>query len=87
MGDEATKITQDHIDSVISGADFYRHGLLTVCILTLTNGFLVSGESACAHPDNYDEQIGRDIAQENAREKIWMLEGYLLRQKLFEQGK
>jgi hypothetical protein len=58
------------------------HGLLTFCVLTLRNGFTVTGESACASPANFDPQIGRDIARKNAREKVWALEGYLLKQRL-----
>lgn len=57
---------------------------LTFCILTLENGFTVTGESACASPENFDAEIGKKIAYTNAREKIWELEGYLLKQKLFE---
>lgn len=57
-------------------------GLLTFCVLVLRNGFTVTGESACASPENFDPQIGRDIAFKNAREKIWPLEGYLLKQRL-----
>jgi hypothetical protein len=57
-------------------------GLLTFCVLTLRNGFTVTGESACASPENFDPGIGRDIAFKNAREKIWLLEGYLLRDRL-----
>lgn len=58
--------------------------LLTLCVLVLRNGFTVTGESACASPENFDAKIGRDIARKNAREKIWMLEGYLLKQRLYE---
>ena len=57
---------------------------LTFCILTLENGFTVTGESACASPDNFDAEIGKKVAYQNAREKIWGLEGYLLKQKLYE---
>lgn len=56
---------------------------LTFCILTLENGFTVAGESACASPENYDAEIGKEIAYTNAREKIWLLEGYLLKQHLY----
>ena len=59
--------------------------LLTFCVLVLRNGFTVTGESACASPENFDAEIGRKIARENAVNKIWMLEGYLLKQKLSEQ--
>lgn len=54
-------------------------GLLTFCVLVLRNGFMVTGESACASPENFDAEIGKKIAFTNAREKIWLLEGYLLR--------
>ena len=57
---------------------------LTVCCLTLRNGYTVTGESAAASPENFDEEIGKKIARQNAREKIWALEGYLLRQNLSE---
>lgn len=59
-------------------------GLLTFCVLTLRNGFTVTGESACASPENFDPEIGRKIARENAVNKVWMLEGYLLKQALSE---
>ncbi|MGL5281211.1 MAG: Gp49 family protein [Plesiomonas shigelloides] len=59
--------------------------LLTFCVLVLQNGFTVTGESACASPENFDAEIGRKIARQNAVNKIWPLEGYLLKQKLSEQ--
>ena len=60
---------------------------LTFCILTLENGFTVTGESACASPENFDAEIGKKIAYDNAREKIWLLEGYLLKEKLYQDLK
>ena len=61
---------------------YQAHRLLTFCVLVLKNGFTVTGESACASPDNFDAEIGRKIARDNAVNKIWMLEGYLLKQQL-----
>ena len=58
--------------------------LLTICVLVLKNGFTVTGESACASPENFDAEIGRKIARENAVNKIWALEGYLLKERLSE---
>lgn len=58
--------------------------LLTFCVLTLRNGFTVTGESACASPENFDAEIGKKIAYENARNKVWMFEGYLLKEKLHQ---
>ena len=59
-------------------------GLLTFCVLVLRNGFTVTGESACASPENFNAEIGRKIARTNAVEKIWLLEGYLLKQRLYD---
>lgn len=56
--------------------------LLTFCVLVLRNGYTVTGENACASPENFDADIGRNIARQNAVQKIWPLEGYLLREKL-----
>ena len=58
--------------------------LLTFCVLVLQNGFTVTGESACASPENFDEKLGRIIARQNAVNKIWPLMGYALKQKLSE---
>ena len=55
--------------------------LLTFCVIVMRNGFTVTGESACADPRNFDEELGREIAADNARQKIWALEGYLLRSR------
>lgn len=56
--------------------------LLTFCVLTLRNGFTVTGESACASPENFDAEIGRKVARANAVQKIWPLMGYELKSKL-----
>lgn len=59
-------------------------GLLTICVLVLRSGFTVTGESACASPENFDAEIGRKIARQNAEQKIWPLMGYELKQRLSE---
>ena len=58
--------------------------LLTFCVLVLKNGFTVTGESACASPANFDAELGRKIARENAKQKIWPLMGYLLKEQLYQ---
>lgn len=55
---------------------------LTFCVLVLRNGFTVTGESACASPENFDAELGRKIARQNAIAKIWPLMGYELKQRL-----
>lgn len=56
--------------------------LLTFCVLVLRNGFTVTGESACASPENFDAEVGRKIARANAVSKVWPLMGYVLRERL-----
>ncbi len=83
-GLNAPRLTPDHIDSVIIKEQYhvFDGACLTVCCLTLKNGFTVAGESACASPENFNVEIGQKIAKENARNKIWALEGYLLKESL-----
>lgn len=58
--------------------------LLTFCVLVLKNGFTVTGESACASPENFDAELGRKIAKDNAVSKVWPLMGYKLKCDLME---
>ena len=71
--------------SALPADDLANLGLTTHCIIILENGFKVEGVSACVDPAIYDEQKGRQYAYENAFNKIWELEGYLLKQNLYEQ--
>jgi hypothetical protein len=81
----APRITPEQIECVIDGSEYaIFNGVLTICVLTLSNGFMVTGESACASPENFDADIGRRIAYDMAKQKIWALEGYLLKQQLWE---
>ena len=61
--------------------------LLTFCVIVLRNGFTVTGESACASQENFDEELGRKIARQNAVNKIWPLMGYALKEKLSKEFK
>lgn len=83
-GLNAPRLTPALIDAAIKGVDFhvFEKTCLTVCCLTLQNGFTVTGESACASPENFNAEIGQKIAKDNARDKIWALEGYLLKENL-----
>lgn len=57
-------------------------GLLTFCVLVLDNGFTIVGQSATASAENFDAELGKKIARTDALNKIWPLEGYLLRERL-----
>lgn len=79
----APRVTPERIDSVIVDEDYhvFPGTTLTVCALKLANGFTVTGESACAGPENFDAELGRKIARAQAKDKIWALEGYALRER------
>ena len=94
-GKTAPRLTPQHIDAQIVAENWGRASdmftgaptteamkCLTICVLTLKNGFTIVGKSACASPENYDAELGGKIARDDARKQIWALEGYLLRSKL-----
>jgi hypothetical protein len=80
----AKRVTPEMLDAEIAAEDYhvFPGSCLTVCALTLRNGFTVTGESACASPENFNAEIGQKIARANAREKIWPLLGFRLRDEL-----
>lgn len=88
-GLNAPRLTPALIDEQVKAVDYYVFPgtTLTVCAMTLQNGFIVTGVSAAASPANFDEEIGRKIAYDNARNKIWAFEGYALRDVLSGRSK
>lgn len=82
----APRVTLERIEQVIVGVDYhvFPNTTVTVCLLKLQNGFTVLGESACVNPANFDPEIGKKLAYDNAKNKIWQLEGYLLAQERYE---
>jgi len=79
----APRVTPDAVDAAIAGEEYaVFSGRLTVCVLTLANGFLVTGESSCVDAANFDADLGKKLARQKARDKIWELEGYRLRQQI-----
>lgn len=83
----APRVTKESIAAKIRRAHFHRFPgtTVTVCALELQNGYAVVGHSAAASPANFDQAIGEALAEQHARDQIWALEGYLLRQHLHEQ--
>jgi len=81
----APRLSPELIDSRIESEDYYvfPNTTLTVCCLTLKNGYTVTGESASVSLENFDEDLGKKIARSHARDKIWALEGYTLKERLW----
>lgn len=87
-GLNAPRLNPAMIDATIVSEAFhvFPGTTMTVCALTLRNGFIVVGESAAASPTNFDAELGKKIARDNARNKIWAFEGYALRERLSSQA-
>lgn len=85
-GLNAPRLSPNMIAETILAEQYYIFPgtVLTVCCLTLQNGFNVVGKSAPVSPDNFNEEMGRTIARKDAVNQIWALEGYLLKSKLKE---
>lgn len=86
-GLNAPRLTPDLIDSKILSETYTNlpDGRTIICQLTLENGYTVNGTSSCVSKDNFNQEVGNKIARNNARESIWELEGYLLKQRLHEE--
>ena len=87
-GLNAPRVRPEDLDAEIYTEQYYVFPgtTMTVVCLTLRNGFQVIGFSAAASPENFDAEIGRDIARRNARQQIWGLLGFRLRDQLHEGG-
>lgn len=81
-GLNAPRLKPEDIDAKIIGKTFTKlpSGKCMICEITLANGFTVRGESACVSVANFDQEIGEKISYEDARKKVWGLEGYLLQE-------
>lgn len=84
----APSVTIDGIHEKIARHMFFRveDTTLTICVLQLQNGMYIVGESACVSPENFDEAKGQELAFKDAEREIWLLEGYLLREKLYNES-
>jgi hypothetical protein len=80
------KLTLEMIHGLIQSTDYLRFKTLTICVLTLKNGAMVTGESNVIDPANYDEKLGEDAALNNAVQKIWGLEGYAMKRDLAREA-
>lgn len=87
-GSVGPRVTEDALAKHISKVDYFVHpgSQLTICVITMLNGYTVTGESACADPANFKKDVGERFALESARNKIWPLLGYVLKEELYKQS-
>ncbi len=96
-GRSAPRVSLADIKNAIAGENYFTAGeacaalnqpasdalnVLTICLITMNNGFTVIGKSAPASPENFSEGLGRELAYEDAVRQIWPLMGYALRDNL-----
>lgn len=77
-------VTTARVESRIQATEYFYSGLLTICVLTLKNGFKVVGQSACVDPAIYNAETGRFYAYADAQGKVEELEGYLLKEQMYQ---
>lgn len=83
------KITKERIDALLGEADIRTltlFGKCTVVTAKLKNGFVLTADSACVDPANYDKRMGEHICLEHIANKLWELEGYRLQWDVFNKA-
>lgn len=78
----APKVTKESIEAKIEGVSYLQHDHLTICVITMKNGFMALGKSAPASASNFDKEVGQRLAYDDAFRSLWAFEGYLLREIL-----
>jgi len=79
------RVSLDKILDRIETVDYTnpaRHPHMTICMVTMKNGFVIIGKSAPADPENYDQILGEQFSYEDALRQIWPYEAYLLRERM-----
>lgn len=81
------KVSREQVESVIAKVEYYNPPgtSLTLCMIHCKNGFIAVGESACVDPSQYDPKLGQEYSYEQAFEKVWSHEGYVLRTMRYER--
>lgn len=84
----AERVTAEYIKSRIETVEYsvLPKSTVTLCNITLDNGYSVRGESACVDPANFNREIGEKIAHDNAFNKLWPLFGFLLAEARHQRG-
>ncbi|PKH81166.1 Gp49 family protein [Psychrobacter sp. 4Bb] len=86
MAELPNKVTKEDLEHLVAQSNTIftnPAGTLTHCVITLPCGYTVTGESACVDPANYNKELGEKYALEQAVDKLWPLEGYLLANDLY----
>ena len=77
-------LTSEAVEKKVKYVRYQNYGVMTLCFIAMQNGYIVVGKSAPASPDNFNKELGEHFAYKDALRQIWPLEGYLLRERLWE---
>lgn len=80
----APRVTEEGIKELIDHVHYHilPNSTLTICVITMKNGFSFTGESACASAENFNQEVGEHYAYQDAFKKIWSHEAYLLKERM-----
>lgn len=81
----APKVTKESIEGRIASVTYHHIDHLTICVIQMVNGFFQMGKAAPASPANFDPEVGKRYAYEDAFRGLWPLEGYALCEKLYQE--
>jgi Phage protein (N4 Gp49/phage Sf6 gene 66) family len=84
------RVTIEEIKALLDSAETQEHVFWEkelVVSFKLTTGFTVTGRGACIDPANFNLEIGRRVAREDAENQLWQLEGYRKQIELHEAGR
>lgn len=73
-------LTKDMIEERIAEVKYYYHGVLTICVMEMENGFYHVGKSACISPVAYKKDVGEEFSYEDALRQAWSYEAYLMKE-------
>lgn len=65
-----------YTESKIIARDYIPHGLLTLCVITLDNGYKVVGESSCINPSDYNYHLGCSLSYNDGLKNAMTILGY-----------
>jgi hypothetical protein len=83
------KVSKPDLEELLDKAivqEFLFHGKQLVTSYKLPNGFCVIGVSAVIDPRNFNLSLGRVYCREEAINKLWEFQGYLLQEKIHERS-
>jgi hypothetical protein len=91
-GLDARRVSLDELHSSVAKVEIIRHksaagGILRIAVLSLHNGFTVTGRpSIAASVENDDDEVGVKIAIQNAMHELWPFLGFKIVQERYAAG-